>query len=242
MSDRASHREPGTAWPAGTLMAALGESARGDLLALGTPDAHSPGAVVIQQGDLRRDHVFLLRSVRPGLPACAKVTAILDNGVEVLLGVRVSGDLVGEMAVLRGVGRSATVTACTSMLTFRIPAAAFLAYLNNHPESWSVLASMIAQRLDWANRRRLDFAAFEVPVRLARVLVELAARHGFTVADGMDLGVQLSQPELGRLIGAKEAAVGKAVRLLKENGLLKTRYRQVIITDPRGLRAFAGEE
>ncbi|MEV8636228.1 Crp/Fnr family transcriptional regulator [Streptosporangium sp. NPDC051023] len=223
-------------------MAALEESARGELLALGKPDSHQPGEIVIRQGDLRRDHVFLLRSVRPGLPACAKVTAILDNGVEVLLGVRVSGDLVGEMAVLRGVSRSATVTACTPMLTFRIPATAFLAYLNNRPESWPLLASMIAQRLDWANRRRLDFAAYEVPVRLARVLSELVERHGFAVEDGMDIGVQLSQPELGRLIGAREAAVGKAVRLLKEHKLLKTRYRQVVVTDPEGLRAFASDE
>ncbi|MEV7008394.1 Crp/Fnr family transcriptional regulator [Streptosporangium sp. NPDC051022] len=223
-------------------MSALDESARGELLALGKSDAHEPGAVLIQQGDLRSDHVFLLRSVRPRLPACAKVTAILDNGVEVLLGVRVSGDLVGEMAVFRGVGRSATVTACTPMLTFRIPATAFLSYLNNRPESWPVLAAMIAQRLDWANRRRLDFAAFEVPVRLARVLSELVERHGFAVRDGTDLGVQLSQPELGRLIGAREAAVGKAVRILKENGLLKTHYRRVIITDLEGLHAFASED
>ncbi|MFF5204934.1 Crp/Fnr family transcriptional regulator [Streptosporangium sp. NPDC000396] len=219
-------------------MSTLDESMRGEFLSLGEPQSYPPGAILIQQGDLRRDHVLLLRSTRSSLPACAKVTAILDNGVEALLGVRVSGDLVGEMAALRGVGRSATVTTCTPTLAFRISTTAFFTYLDKHPQLWSALASMIAERLEWANQRRLDFAAFDVPVRLARVLSDLASRHGFEVKDGTDLGVRLSQLELGRLIGAKEAAVGKAVRLLREAGLLLVNYRQVIIKDPERLRLF----
>ncbi|GHE40138.1 Crp/Fnr family transcriptional regulator [Streptosporangium violaceochromogenes] len=232
-----SHKS-GHSWPAGTLMAGLDDSARGALLALGKPQPHQAGSILIRQGDPQRDHVLLLRSVRPGVSACAKVTAALDNGVEVLLGVRVSGDIVGEMAVLQGVDRSATVTACTPMLAFRIPAGSFLSCLNEHPRSWPALASMIARRLDWANRRILDLAAFDVPMRLIRVLSEVAARHGVAVDGGTDLGVRLSQPELGRLIGAKEAAVSKAVRTLKENGLLRIEYRRVIITDLERLRAF----
>ncbi|MBG0826818.1 Crp/Fnr family transcriptional regulator [Planomonospora sp. ID67723] len=219
----------------------LDEDARGELLALGKPQSHGPGAVLIRQGDSRCDHVLLLRSARPGTYACAKVTAALGNGAEVLLGVRVSGDLVGEMAVLRGTDRSATVTACTPTLAFQIPSAVFIAYLNERPRLWSALASMVANRLDWANHRRLDFAAFSVPVRLARVLSDLAACHGFPVEEGTDLGVGLSQPELGRLIGAREAAVNNAVRLLKKNGLLIMRGRRLVVTDPEGLRAFGSE-
>lgn len=241
MSEAVFGHKPGQLWPAGTLMASLDNNARGALLALGKPQPRQPGSILIRQGDPQRDHVLLLRSVRPGVSACAKVTAILDNGAEALLGVRVSGDIVGEMAVLQGRDRSATVTACTPMLAFRIPASAFLSCLNEHPRSWSALTSMIAQRLDWANRRRLDLAAFDVPVRLVRVLGEMAAHHGVAVADGTDLGVRLSQPELGRLIGAKEAAVSKAVRTLKESGLLRIEYRRVIITDLERLRAFGSE-
>ncbi|GAA3133275.1 Crp/Fnr family transcriptional regulator [Planomonospora alba] len=241
MSGRATHPRGGSAWPAGTLVSALDETARAELFALGHAQPYRPGAVLIQQGDPRRDHVLLLRSARPGTPACAKVTAALGNGAEALLGVRVSGDLVGEMAVLRGTDRSATVTACTPTLAFRIAAADFTAYLDRHPRLWSALAAMIADRLDWANRRRLDFAAFPVPVRLARVLDELATRHGLPVEEGTDIGVRLSQPELGRLIGAKEAAVNNAVRLLKKNGLLLIRWKRLVVTDPEGLRAFGSE-
>jgi CRP/FNR family cyclic AMP-dependent transcriptional regulator len=220
------------------LISTLDEDARNELFSLGEPQRHQPGAILLQQGDPRRDHVLLLRSVQSALPACAKVTAILDNGVEALLGVRLSGDLVGEMAALRNIDRSATVTACTPLVAFRIPATTFFMYLNEHPRLWSALAAMMAERLEWANQRRLEFAAFDVPVRLARVLGDLAARHGFAVEGGTDLGIRLSQPELGRLIGAKEAAVNNAVRLLKLNGLLLIHYRQVVITDLEALRVF----
>ncbi|GAA4208292.1 Crp/Fnr family transcriptional regulator [Streptosporangium oxazolinicum] len=238
MSSRTPRQNPRSPWPAGTLISALDDRGRNELFGLGESQRHEPGAILIRQGDLRCDHVLLLRSVRPSSPACAKITATLDNGAEALLGIRLSGDLVGEMAALRETERSATVTACTPLVAFRIPTTTFFAHLDERPRLWSALASMIAERLEWANQRRLEFTAFEVPVRLARVLGELAARHGFAVAGGTDLGIRLSQPELGRLIGAKEAAVNNAVRLLKRNGLLLTDYRQVVITDLEALHAF----
>lgn len=241
MSDRTSRRDLSPRWPSGTLMSALDGTERNELFGLGEPQPHEAGTILIRQGDPRRDHVLLLRSVRSTSPACAKITAILDNGAEALLGIRVSGDLVGEMATLRKMDRSATVTACTPLMAFRIPSDVFFAYLNGHPHLWHALASMIAERLEWANQRRLEFGAFEVPVRLARVLCDLAVRHGFAVEGGTDPGIRLSQPELGRLIGAKEAAVNNAVRLLKQNGLLLTDYRKIVITDLTALRAFGYE-
>ncbi|MBB5130604.1 CRP-like cAMP-binding protein [Thermocatellispora tengchongensis] len=218
-------------------MAALDQRARDEFLALGEPRRHESGEVLIHQHDLRCDRVYLLRSARTGASACAKVTANLDNGMEILLGVRVHGDLIGEMGVLRGAPRSATVTVCSPSLAYRIPASAFLAFLDRNPRVGVALAGMIAERLQWANQRRLDFAAFDVQARLARVIGELARRHGVAVPDGTDLGVTLSQQELGLLVGARDAAVGKAMRALREGGALRTRYRRIIITDPVRLEA-----
>jgi hypothetical protein len=98
---------------------------------------------------------------------------------------------------------------------------------------------MIADRLEWANRRRLDFTAYEVVVRLARVLAELVDVHGVPASDGFELDVRLSQPELGRLIGVSEDAVGQAMRRLKCEGLVVVHYRRVTIVDVHRLRSFA---
>ncbi|MEU6711364.1 Crp/Fnr family transcriptional regulator [Nonomuraea sp. NPDC046802] len=219
-------------------MAALDPSARSALLELGEPRRLEKDEALIREGDRQSDRVYLLRSTRPGNCACAKVTANVGNGVEALLGIRVTGDLVGEMGVIRRAARSATVTMCSPALAFGIEGTAFLALLEKYPRAAATVAGMIADRLQWANQRRLDFAGFDVPVRLGRVIDALADRHGVDVTDGVDLGVSLSQQELGRLVGAREAAVGKAIRMFRERGVLRTRYRRMIIADREALRAL----
>ena len=236
MPDKASPDE--VTWPAGTLMARITEEARQDLLMLARPYEYADGTILIRQGD-PSTHVCLLRSIRSITPACVKVTATLENGSESLLGIRVSGDLIGELAAVRGVPRSATVTTCTPALVHRIPRDGFMAFLGRHRDGWQAVSHMIADRLDWANRRRLDIAGYEVPVRLARVIVELVSRHGVQTAGGYELGVRLSQAELGKLIGAKEDAVGQAMRRLKDAGLVRSNYRRVTITKMKELREFS---
>ena len=49
----------------------------------------------------------------------------------------------------------------------------------------------------------------------------------------------LSQPELGSLIGASKESAAKAVKQLREMGLLETGYRRIIVLDSGRLRSFA---
>lgn len=224
-------------WPSGTLLARLGEDARNDLLAITPPQRHPPDTVLLHQGE-DTSHVYVLRSPRPQASACVKVIARLTNGTEILLGIRVSGDVVGELAVIRSSTRMATVVTCTSVITHAITHRDFLAFLHGHEEAWPALTGMIAERLDWANQRRLDFVGYPVPVRLARTLVELTDRHGYSVSGGIKLGVALSQEEFGKLIGARRDAIGKAIAQLKEAGLIASQYRGIVVTDPHGLRVY----
>ncbi|MBB6174599.1 CRP-like cAMP-binding protein [Nocardiopsis mwathae] len=225
-------------WPAGTFMSRLGEAARADLLGLTQTRTYPTGTALLRQGHVENT-VYVLRSSQPGDSACVKVTSRLPNGVETLLAVRVSGDVVGEMGPLRGSAPMATVTTCSPTIAQAIPTPVFMNFLDRNRDAWGVIGSVLGDRLEWAERRRTDFAVYEVPVRLARVLVDLVDRHGAMTDDGLDLGVRLSQAELGRLIGAREDAVGQAVRRLREDGYIRSRYRKVTVIDLDGLRAFA---
>ncbi len=168
-----------------------------------------------------------------------KITARLPNGTEGLLGIRLCGDVVGELAALHGSPRSATAITCREVDVQVIQSSEFRGFLDRHGEAWPAVSQMIADRLEWANQRRLDYAGYPVAVRLARILVLLADRHGNPSEGGLDLGVTLSQDEIGMLIGARRDAVGQAVAKLKSKRLIATSYRTITITDPDGLRAFA---
>lgn len=225
-------------WPDGTLMSRLDEHTGAELISLVPGIRYPVGSVLISQG-AHDMCVYLLRPAKPGTSACVKVTACLENGQEALLRIGVSGDVVGEQAVLAQRARSATVVACSPLVAHPIPGPQFMEFLGRRPAAWHALTLMITERLDWSDRRRLSFAGHDVKVHLARVILELVDRHGYPEAGGYALGVSLSQAELGRLIGAGQDATAIAVRQLRQAGMVQTRYRGLLVSDLPALRSAA---
>ena len=225
-------------WPADTLMSRLDPQVADELMHLVAGNVYEPGAVLMSQGAVGT-HVYLLESTPRGTSACVKVTATSESGIETLFGIRAAGDVVGEIAVLGRRPRTATVTACSALIGHPIPRDDFLSFLARRPHAWQAVTLMIADRLDWANHRRLDFAGHDVTVHIARVMIHILDLYGQSSANTGELGVSLSQPELGRLVGASKEAAAKAVRRLREMGLIETSYRTITVRDVAGLRIAA---
>jgi CRP/FNR family transcriptional regulator, cyclic AMP receptor protein len=188
--------------------------------------------VLIREGEKARD-VILLRQ------AYVKVTAGVGGSREALIDIRASGDVVGEVAALDGSPRSATVTTCGSALVSTITADDFAAFLFRHPDAGLALSRRLASRLRFATRRRTDFSSYRVSVRLARVLVEVADAYGYESADGVRLAVPLTQEELGALAGAAADSVYRELRVLAEQSIVETKYRNIVIRDLARLRRRA---
>jgi hypothetical protein len=72
------------------------------------------------------------------------------------------------------------------------------------------------------------------------VIADLLDLYGHASSNTGELGVSLSQPELGSLACASKDAAAKAVRRLREMGIIETRYRKIIIRDVTRLRLVAG--
>ncbi|MEV4182837.1 Crp/Fnr family transcriptional regulator [Streptosporangium canum] len=226
-------RQPGDLFARGSFLTQLSAPVRERLLDLGTVTQRAAGRDLIRQGAVD-DIVFVL------MEAITKITARAENGSQVLLAVRVSGDIVGDMAALSGGPRSATVTTCRRSTICAIRGPIFLDFLRRSPEAGLALSRLIGDRLRWANERRLDFAGYDAGIRLARLLLTLSARHGRWGSGELDMGVPLTQAELGELIGAKEVTVQKALRELAERGLIRRVRRGVVITGVAELAELAG--
>lgn len=213
---------PSTQWPAGSLLASLGSSARAQLMGLGTTQRYDRPRTLIREGE-RTTEVILLRS------AVAKVTGRSENGRECLLAIRVSGDTVGELAALDKMPRSATIATCGPATVDLISGAKFEAFLSRTPEAAMAVNRMIISRLRAATRRRIDLGGYPVRVRLARVIAELAAAHGRPQAGGVAIGVALTQRELGELVAAADITIHKQLRWMKTQGIITTGYRKITI-------------
>jgi CRP/FNR family transcriptional regulator, cyclic AMP receptor protein len=227
-----SDPQKGRYWPRGTFLAMLAETSRSNLINLGIIRTFPANHMLVRQGD-PSGSVWIL------LDALVKVTARVENGSLTLLAVRVSGDLVGEMAVIDGSLRSATVTTCGRAVVCQLKGAQFVDYLRRDTEVSMALSQQAIQRLRWSNQRRLDFAGYDTSVCLARLLLALAARHGRRGPDGVEIGAPLTQAELGSLVGAKEGTVQKALRELAARGLVRPGHRSVTIVDVARLTVFA---
>ncbi|MEU0937074.1 MULTISPECIES: Crp/Fnr family transcriptional regulator [unclassified Embleya] len=219
-------------WPARSFLGRLSAPVCRELLRLGTRCRYLPQETILREGD-ESHHTVLLRS------GITKVTAALENGHESLLAIRVGGDVVGELAAMDDAPRSATVTACGPIAASVVRRSELRQFLSDHPEAAILIAGVVAQKLRWANRRRIEFGGYPVKVRLARVLAELAGEHGIPEPRGVVIGVTLTQPELAALVGSAEVTIHKALRELREDRLLTTGYRRTTVLDPARLRALA---
>jgi CRP-like cAMP-binding protein len=210
----------------------LSSPAAAELAELGTRCAFVAGKVLLREGELST-HVYLL------VGGLVKVTATTPEGGFALLAIRVAGDLVGELAGLDGQPRSATVTAAGSVAARVIAQPVFSDFLNRHADAGVAVSRSVAGKLRWATQRRIDFGGCEVRVRLARVLVELAAAYGERAPAGIRIGVPLTQTELAALVGAAEPTVHQALAAFRRSGVIATGYRSTTILDLPALRAVA---
>jgi len=73
----------------------------------------------------------------------------------------------------------------------------------------------------------------------AVVLLDLAARAGAGMPDGITIPVDLSQEDLASLPGASRSVVARMLHTLRVPGLIRTGYRSITITNQGQLRKTA---
>ncbi|MDQ7805658.1 Crp/Fnr family transcriptional regulator [Amycolatopsis sp. A133] len=218
----------------GALLTYLADADREYLLARGTRRRFRANDVVLMEGD-PSDHVHVL------VAGWVRVSTIVEDGREVLFGLRGPGEVLGDLAAVTGRPRSASVRAIEPCTVFQLTGAEFVDVLHARPAIAIATIKTVAARLRNAESARVDSAAFDVSRRVAVVLVRLAEEHGRTVAEGVVVDA-LSQEDIAAQIGAARRTVARALRVLRERGIVETGRRRFLIREPRVLRAFARSE
>lgn len=218
-------------WPDGSLLGRMSARTRQRFLELGTTVTYGPRQHVFRQGE-ESHHVLVV------LDGLVKVFVDTEFGRPVLLGLRGRGDLLGEMAMLEHRRRSADVVTCAPARVKLIGNAQLTTFFDRSPDAWAAMAGSLSQRLSGANVRRAEFVACPAPVRVGRVLAEIARAYGVRTPDGWDLDVGLTQTEIASLAGVALATFEKALHRLHRSGLVHRKSRRIVVDDLAGLSRF----
>jgi CRP/FNR family transcriptional regulator, cyclic AMP receptor protein len=201
---------------------------RRSLLELGAAHLYRRGQVIMREGG-PADIVVVV------LDGLARVTALSEDGKEILLGFRGGGDLLGEMGAVSSSSRSATVTAATDLRGTVIRAALFVAYLERSPRVANRVSDSVAGKLRAANRRRLEFNAYPAESRVARILAEIAVAHGHREGTAWRIGREITQADVASLASTSVRTVEKILSDFEGAGIVVRRRRDLIVTDPVAL-------
>ena len=202
------------------------------LQTLGTHRRYPTGSALFHERE-RGDHVVLLMVGR------AKLVTLTADGHEVVLAIREPGDLIGEMSALDGADRAATAITLTPVEARAIPVQDFTSFLATTPGAALVLARLLCARLRDADLKRAEHPGLDTIGRVSARLVELAERFGSGSDAGIVIEMNITQEDLAGWTGSSREAVIKALRGLRDLGLITTGRRSVTVVDLPALRRRA---
>ena len=154
------------------------------------------------------------------------------DGRHNLVAIMGPSDIVGELSLFDDGPRTATATAVTDVRLARLTRTAMHRWLSHRPETAEQLLRVIARRVRRTNDALSDLIFTDVPGRVAKSLLQMAARFGSRDGDSVRVMLDLTQEELGELVGASRETVNKALAEFASRGWLRLDGRKVIILDP----------
>ncbi len=218
----------------GTYVALLSERDRDALLKLGGPRSFAHRDRLMHLGD-PGDHLLIL------LSGHVKASINDSRGREMVLSFRGPGDVLGELTFTSGEPRSSDVTAIEPVEARAIAASEFRAYLERHPTAALTLIDVISRRFREANSARAQFGELDTIGRVAARLIELCERYGHPSDAGIEIGLPVTQEDLGSWTASSRAGVANALRTMRDLGWIQTERRRVTVLDRDALHQRAGD-
>ena len=164
-----------------------------------------------------------------------KVSRCSEDGKEVILDLLHPGDFFGEMALLDGLRRSATVTALEDTVLLLLERENFLRQLSRKPEMAQAIIQVLCRRLRRADDRIASLALLDVYGRVARILLQLGEEHGTRCPEGVKLRSP-SQQSLADMVGASRETVSRILNDLHRKGFIRLSRGEILLRAPMASR------
>ncbi len=185
------------------------------------------GDIIIYEGD-EASAIYFVKS------GAVKIFKTSIEGKEQILSIVRPGDTFNDVAVFDEGVNPASAQAMGEVVLYELGQSELDALIQNHPKIAHNTIKVLAEQV-----RRLvtlveDLSFRHVIGRVAKILLEYASSESGT-------GPRLTQQEMAAMAGSAREVVGRSLKALEEEGLIKLNRQKVTITDKEALREMVEE-
>ena len=210
------------------LFAELEEDELERVARVAVPRSYPDATRVFHEGDTS-DACYVVRS------GTFRVTREHPDGRAITLATLAEGDIVGELAMLDGEVRSASLeTLGGEGELLALPANDVRGLLERNPEITVKMVAALTRRLRATNERISRQSFQTVPSRVAGVLSQLVADES---PDGSkhEVTIRMNQADLAQLAGTSRESVSRFLADLERSGVVRAGRGQVTVLEPAKL-------
>jgi len=186
--------------------------------------------------------IFLKGSPGRGMMAVlrgeVRISAPSTDGREIVLNLIRPGEIFGEISLLDGKDRSANAQAIGDCVLFVIERRDFLPFIEKRPGLALRLLAIMCERLRRTTQQVEDVLFLDLPSRLAKQLLALAAAGGRVTAQGFRVETKISQGELGHRIGVSRESINRQLGKWQHEGVLEIDGSIITILDETALQSL----
>lgn len=198
-----------------------------------TTRRYKKGHLVFRQGDPGHC-LFVL------VDGLVKVVVTSEQGEEMVLVTLEPPATFGELAVIDGRPRSASVEVIEPATVLSLERSTLLELIDRQPAVREGLLRSLGGLLRRLTDQASDFVFLDLQGRVAKLLVRLAESQPGGGSGETVLDLRLTQGDLAHMVGGSRQRVNQILRSLEDRGYLELRSRKILVKDLEHLRRRAG--
>ena len=170
------------------------------------------------------------------LKGSVKVVRISESGEEITLAVLQKGDFFGEMSLLDGKPRSATVVSDEDSVLILFNKNNFEKVIEKYPRIALKLLKELTLRLRKADDLIGNLAFLNVSGRIAGILLQLAEEHGQKTQDGVIVISRPTHQAIANMVGASRETVTRVLKRFEEKQYIMMSGKDITIFDKENIK------
>jgi CRP-like cAMP-binding protein len=160
------------------------------------------------------------------LSGSVKISVASAEGRDIILNIIHAGEIFGEMALLDGQPRSADATAISDCELMVLERREFVPFLRSQPDVTLKLLEILCSRVRRTSDQLQDLSFLNLPIRLAKTLLQLAA---FAEPPGPKGRVVITQREISEIVGRSRESTNKQLREWAKLGWIRVHWGGVTV-------------